>query len=181
MKGGGGKYGDKGGGKKGKDGQHVKGFGKDGYKEWRHTFRTKAIGVDVKWGNIIDWIESEGNEEVTRGDYNGEMFDISYDETNSAMYDLIVSHTGGEARTAIRALREGEGLKAWRKLWEDYGTSTDREHSTELGRLSNPPQAKNAKELGQLMDRWVADVMRLNRESEEFKMSEGLMKTSLNM
>jgi hypothetical protein len=142
--------------------------GADAWREWEFDFKTA-----VKASSPITWkamqkAEKENAEQgivttghLLEGDPSGEFPDMQ--KRAAELFEILVGLMTGEAKTLIREIQDGDGIKAWQILAKMYSRKT-MARSLRMYREVTMPKQVEMKDLIGAVAKWTGAVNVLEKE-----------------
>ena len=142
-------------------------FGGEGFQEWKFRAEVGMVAVSAQIGALARAAEIHTNA-ISRGkvDEDKQGFD-------SMLYYFLTAITKGEAFDLVKNVSDQCGSEAWRKLCKRYGGKTKGKRVVLTRRCVNPPKVKKLSDTPGMVEKWEADMRRLEAEYGE-KLSDGL-------
>ena len=143
-------------------------FDGTGFTEWRFRAQVSWTAVHLDGKALMDWAEEKSAgisrtadiQETQRG-------------TDSLLYFYLAAVTKGEAFDLVKNVTDQCGAEAWRKICKRFGSKTKGKRVLLTRRCVSPPKVKKLAEAPGMIEKWEADVRRLQVEYQE-RLTDGL-------
>ena len=122
------------------------------------------MGGEAKFGSreILKWVEELGKgKKVEEMEYNEKKFPIHYTAMKESVYAVQVDKTEGEARQRVKAAENGNGLEAYKRVFDWFTFTSGLGIAERRSKIMIPDQAKKPEEVVGLIEAWEREVREL--------------------